>query len=286
MDHLFKTSFLSPPESVGLPIYWAAIGEERRDSPSYRWDGLKRGSGNHLLFQLTLAGEGRIRIGTSAPQSLGPGTGFLARLPSDHCYYYEKGNPAWHFIWAMWSGPALGAIWESISKTFVRPVVMSPASPEVRLLRATIRSQTDGGNNSPLDSVDAYRFLLTVCEGGSHQLVAGKRPVISTRIDRVYRGRPGVTIGKDGLARQLNLSRFQLYRASKKEFGISPKEWIARQKVHRACNLLKRRTLSVSAVAREVGIPDANYFARFFRNRTGHTPRDWRRLFAVNSEMK
>jgi AraC family transcriptional regulator len=100
--------------------------------------------------------------------------------------------------------------------------------------------------------------------------------------EKLLRHELGSPVGKSGLASRLGLSRFQFYRALKQELGISPHEWTARQRVARACLLLKTTRRSIADIAVDSGLPDANYFARFFRQRTGFSPRDWRRLFAAN----
>ena len=100
------------------------------------------------------------------------------------------------------------------------------------------------------------------------------------QVEKLLRHEPGSAIGKAELAARLGLSRFQLYRALKQQLGISPHEWAARQRVVRACLLLKTTRRSIADIAADAGLPDANYFARFFRLRTGFSPRDWRRLFA------
>ena len=99
------------------------------------------------------------------------------------------------------------------------------------------------------------------------------------QVEKLLRREPGSTVGKAGLAGRLKLSRFQLYRALKQELGQSPHEWTAQRRIERACLLLKTTRLSIAEIAVESGVPDANYFARFFRLRTGFSPRDWRRLF-------
>lgn len=100
------------------------------------------------------------------------------------------------------------------------------------------------------------------------------------QIEKLLRQKPDSTIGKDGLAQKMGLSRFQLYRALKQQAGISPHEWAARERTMQACRLLKTTQDSIAEIAVAVGLPDANYFARFFRHRTGYSPREWRKVFA------
>lgn len=105
----------------------------------------------------------------------------------------------------------------------------------------------------------------------------------SDLIDQRLRQKPQTRIGKDGLADDLKLSRFQLYRRVKAQSGVSPKQLAGKHRIEQACMLLKDTQQSVAAIGNEVGVPDANYFTRFFKLHTGYSPRAWRKAFATNA---
>jgi len=276
------STFFLPPPGVDLPLFWTAMGEEVRRSPDYRWHGLRRESQPRLLWQMTLRGEGMIEIGSHPPLPLHRGEGFLARIPGDHCYYYRSGSPAWRFVWVIWSGPAIGAIADALmGRTPVRLVRMHPEIPEMRALRSLIRLGAETAGDPWRNSVEAYRLLVAVCRASSDRPVRSRRATRTmAQVEKLLRREPASAIGKAGLAARLGISRFQLYRALKQQLGISPHEWAARRRVIQACLLLKTTGRSIADIAADAGLPDANYFARFFRLRTGFSPRDWRRLFA------
>lgn len=98
-------------------------------------------------------------------------------------------------------------------------------------------------------------------------------------VDQRLRQKPQTRIGKDGLADDLKLSRFQLYRRVKSQSGLSPKQLAGKHRIEQACVLLKETQQSVAAIGAEVGMPDANYFTRFFKLHTGYSPRAWRKKF-------
>ncbi len=259
------------------------MGEETRRSIDYHWHGLRREQQPCLLWQLTLRGEGTIEIGSNAPIQLRRGEGFLVRIPSDHCYYYRPGTPAWRFVWVIWSGPALEAIANALmGPAPVRLMRMHPEIPEIRFLRTLIKLGTETTGDPWRNSAEAYRLLLSVGRASSDRPVQSRRGIRTiAQMEGLFRREPGSAIGKEGMAARLGLSRFQLYRTLKQQVGISPHEWTARQRIARACRLLKTTRRSIAEIAAESGMPDANYFARFFRRRTGFSPRDWRKLFSV-----
>jgi AraC-like DNA-binding protein len=274
--------FHLPMAGSGLPFFWVAMGEQIRRTPSYRWHGLRREQQPRLLWQLTLRGEGTIQIGSAAPRHLHRGEGFLARIPSDHCYYYSPGSPAWKFIWVIWSGPALEAMADVLmAKEAVRIIKVDPEVSEMRFLRSQVRLGAEAGGDPWQNSLEAYRLLIAVCRASSGQPVSRGRPLRTlTQVETLLRRDPASPVGKGGLSESLGLSRFQLYRTLKQQSGLSPHEWTARKRIVRACHLLRTTRFSIAEVAVKSGLPDANYFARFFRARTGFSPRDWRKLFS------
>lgn len=274
------STFFIPPPEVKVPLFWVGMGEEVQRTADYRWHGLRRETQPGLLWQFTLRGEGMIEIGSHPALALHRGESFLARIPSDHCYYYRPGSPVWRFVWVIWSGPAINEIADALmGHNAVRLVRMHPEIPEMRALRSLIRIGTVG--DPWRNSAEAYRLLLRVGQASAERPEQSRRGMKTiAQAEKLFRQEPGATIGKKGLAAGIGLSRFQLYRALKQQLGISPHEWAARQRIAKACELLKTTRRPIAEIAIESGLRDANYFARFFRQRTGFSPRDWRRLFA------
>ena len=67
---------------------------------------------------------------------------------------------------------------------------------------------------------------------------------------------------------------FQLFRNCT---GVTPKAWLTRQRLKRACELLSGSGQSVQSVAASVGIGDVSYFCRLFRKHIGQTPLSYRK---------
>ena len=75
------------------------------------------------------------------------------------------------------------------------------------------------------------------------------------------------------LCNKYGLSQTALYQLFKKSFGASVVQIIRNERIERAKELLKEPKISISEVAQQVGIPDANYFTRTFKAVTGKTPK-------------
>jgi AraC family transcriptional regulator len=78
------------------------------------------------------------------------------------------------------------------------------------------------------------------------------------------------------IAREVGLSPYHFSRMFKISMGISPHQYVMRQRIERAKVLLKRTDLPVGVVAREVGFASSSHFAQQFRRLVGFAPSDLR----------
>ncbi|MGR4068590.1 helix-turn-helix domain-containing protein [Billgrantia sp. C5P2] len=63
--------------------------------------------------------------------------------------------------------------------------------------------------------------------------------------------------------------------------GLSPHEWLVRQRLAHACELLRVGGASLTEVALACGFADSAHFSHSFRRRHGVSPSEWRRLMAA-----
>jgi AraC family transcriptional regulator, transcriptional activator of pobA len=75
---------------------------------------------------------------------------------------------------------------------------------------------------------------------------------------------------------ELGATAHLLAKACRAAFGISPKEFIGERRLLEAKRLLLFTVRPVEDVAYELGLKDAAYFSRFFKERTGVPPGLWR----------
>lgn len=83
------------------------------------------------------------------------------------------------------------------------------------------------------------------------------------------------------LAQKNNFTRNYLYTLFKKEYNISPQEYLLSLRIDKAKLLLKDKTkeLSVNEVAYAVGFNDPLYFSRIFRKKTGCSPTQFKNSY-------
>jgi transcriptional regulator GlxA family with amidase domain len=79
------------------------------------------------------------------------------------------------------------------------------------------------------------------------------------------------------LANLANLSVCYFVRAFKRSMGVTPHDYLMRQRVERTVQLLSDTNMSLSEIAFAAGFADQSQFARRFRQHVGVSPRDYRR---------
>ena len=72
------------------------------------------------------------------------------------------------------------------------------------------------------------------------------------------------------------MNGFQLLNIFKKNFGISPQQYIQQKKLDHARLLLADPTYSIAEVARALCFYDPAAFTTFFKKHTGMTPKQFR----------
>ncbi|MFB0910617.1 MAG: AraC family transcriptional regulator [Flavobacterium sp.] len=81
------------------------------------------------------------------------------------------------------------------------------------------------------------------------------------------------------LSEKACMSTTSFYRFFKRELGISPIEFVIREKLRCAKQLLKNPTIQVNEVCYLSGFEDSNYFIRLFKKHEGITPKQYQLLY-------
>jgi len=81
-------------------------GHELARNTEYRWDGLKRGNHELLIWQYTLNGMGRVRHG-GREYPVPPGSAFFLKAPEPHVYFLPPDSPSWEFLYVTVNGSEL-----------------------------------------------------------------------------------------------------------------------------------------------------------------------------------
>lgn len=81
------------------------------------------------------------------------------------------------------------------------------------------------------------------------------------------------------LAALANCTSNHLGRQFKAETGLTIAQYLAKERCHKAAELLAHTDLPVQDISAHVGYLDNNYFAKIFKSCIGDTPTAYRRKF-------
>jgi AraC family transcriptional regulator len=83
-------------------------------------------------------------------------------------------------------------------------------------------------------------------------------------------------INVESLADLVDMSQFHFFRVFKQATGMSPIQFVTRERVSRAQQLIRETSHSLIEIGLEVGYTSPSHFARVFRRVTGTTPTEFR----------
>jgi AraC family transcriptional regulator of arabinose operon len=66
----------------------------------------------------------------------------------------------------------------------------------------------------------------------------------------------------------------------REQVGQTPQQWVERERMARAMQLLALSSRTIANIAAEVGYDNPFYFSLRFKQHTGRSPRDWRQRAA------
>lgn len=87
------------------------------------------------------------------------------------------------------------------------------------------------------------------------------------------------------LAAELHVTPAYLSRVFHEEQGVTLSDYITREKIARACEMLRYTDCSYEAIAYELGFSSQSYFGAVFKKLEGVTPKDFRRRNQLECEL-
>jgi AraC-like DNA-binding protein len=119
------------------------------------------------------------------------------------------------------------------------------------------------------------RLLLDVIDASGPRAKSPASERIS-EIIRLTRSHPERDFRLDDLARHARLSLSHFKKRFRAETGLSPRQFILRDKIEAAKRILHAQSTSVTDIALDLGFVSSQYFATVFKRITGMTPSRYR----------
>lgn len=80
------------------------------------------------------------------------------------------------------------------------------------------------------------------------------------------------------IAKQAAMSRYHFVRSFRREFDVTPRQYLIGRRIEQAKHLLQRTSMSVTEVCMEVGFSSHGSFSTLFRREVGCSPSAYRRV--------
>jgi AraC-like DNA-binding protein len=262
-----KSIHLTPSEpaaAVGLVLDGIGQAAERTE----RWTDCRPVYTGLLLT----AGYGEIRVeGRGRARRVGPGS--FCWLPPGSPHVYGPDDGGWSEHWIRFHGPAATA-YERLGLLAGGPAVVTVGNLPVLIgaLRrlASVAAQPDSVSRDLAAGAQLHQVIQLVHHGGSPLDDVGRAAVDHL----VQHALEPVDIR--GLARLMYVSYDTLAAKVKALTGCSPTEFVIRERLAHARDLLTTTALPISSIAGSCGYDDPGYFTRLFTARVGASPTAFR----------
>ena len=196
-----------------------------------------------------------------------------------HAYGADEAQP-WTIPWVHAAGTNVGYYLEELGVSAERPVLYLGDDPQLRSLFEEVLEVVEHGYAPAqlLCASHALAHLLGVMilhrrESRSDNLAPEQKIPLTIEHMKQHLAGPLHLATLAGLA---NLSASHYTALFKRQTGYAPIDYFIRLRIHRAAQLLDTSSLSVKAVAEEVGYPDHFYFSRTFKRINGAAPTVYR----------
>lgn len=272
MPDSYKHSYkIGETETTALAVY--TVGYQKCE-PDMGWG---PGVRDHYLIHHILAGKGIYHC----PQgdfSLHAGDTFLVCPDTEVSYMPDREEP-WEYYWVGFSGGDAPLLLERTILSAEHPVISVDFGEKLKeALLDIYRCRGQEGAALVRMTGKLYDALALLIEYAPAPQKTGEDMLSSLRKAQQYIAyNYSRSIGVEEVAAAVNISRSALYRQFMRGFGLSPKEYINRVRLHRAASLLRDTTLSVAAISNSVGFADNLYFSKAFRKWKGLSPSAYRK---------
>lgn len=242
---------------------------------------LERENFDSFLLVYTINGEGTLKY-DSKTYKLTPKTCFLIDCNEYH-NYYNSGKDNWQFHFIHFNGFSAKSIYEKIIG--LNGVVFSGDDSILSLLlEAEVLSKNISQFSEIYFSEIIASLIASIFRYNNTEL--SKKVVLIENVISYIKDHFDTNIKIDDLAKRYFVNEFYLQHLFKKSTSYSIHEYILKLRLEKGKNLLVTTDLSIAEVAEKTGFDNVNNFIRFFKNKTGLTPLNFRKYHTTSGYLK
>lgn len=254
---------------------WEACGPLHSFGPFVR---------NHYLFHYIISGRGMLYSHSSNGEiheySLEANQGFLICPGQVNLYTADEQDP-WKYVWIEFDGMHAEECLLRAGLKQDQPIYRPRSMEEGTLLQKRMLYFSENSMKSPIHLVGClYLFLDELIEfSDRRQNITDKKQqdfYINEAVVYIQQNfNRDLTV--DEVAAFCKLNRNYFSRKFKKEMGCTPQEFLIKQRLTNAAELMRLTDLPIKAVAAQCGYPNQLYFSQAFKKCYGLPPQEWRK---------
>jgi len=255
------------------------VSSEVQYEAAYHHRGVDRRGERHCLFKYTLEGEGAFRD-ARGEHRLPAGSGFLTQIddPGTAYYYPPDARGPWTFVWIAFDGRAGEALVDEMVERHGHVYRLPRSSAALNQVMSFAAPQNAQRTISAAEGAQVVSgLLLELCRQREERHLADPGNLLVRRAQELVRENLESNLNASELSGMLEVSREHLGRVFRAQTGITPYQFILRQRTLLACRLLQEGDLTNKEISARLGYSSPAHFLRSFRSLVGVTPGEFRK---------
>lgn len=235
---------------------------------------IDRQNSSIYCFEYVMKGQGTVIING---EKFSPVEGdiYILQKGCNHLYYSDKKNP-WTKIWFNVKGPLVDHLIQAYNLNNIHHVENFDLKDLFEKFLST--AQLSMENTKEIFNRTALIFHEIVLQiynriNVNHPMYNPIAYKLKEYLDKCIMGH----INLDELSRLIQKSVPQTIRIFKKEFGVTPYEYLLSKKIETAKLLLINSNMQINEIAFKLKFADEHYFSNYFKEKTGVSPRKFRK---------
>lgn len=259
----------TPENMSGADIFNLEMAGISYCDGSYR---ISRNKSRIYVFEYVISGKGFLKINSREfePEA---GDVYIAHQGSGHVYSSSAENP-WTKIWFNVRGSLVKNLMETYGLNNVYHIKNCNLENIFREGLEKIRKDSASAHyNASLTVHEIIMNIFSVISARKGKTISPEALKLKNHLDTNVSG----TVTLKNMGKLISKSPSQTIRIFKKEWGMTPYNYLLDRKIQAAKLLLANTMKTVKEIAYELGFNDEYYFSNIFKKKTGSYPSFYKR---------
>lgn len=228
---------------------------------------------DRLLFAYSISGSGILKY-DGKEYLIDRGRALIIDMKKP--FVLQSNNKKWHFFWLQMSSSLAYDVLPYIIRS--GGYAISACSDIVPICDKLFNLSTQAWSSRNELEISSLLYYL-LCKMLVTALPDQRLEQVILYIHENYQN----SIRVEDLAKIALMSKYHFTRVFKRETGQTPLQYVLGHRMFMAKELLTSSKEPIADVAGAVGYNDASYFSEIFNKSTGYLPKEYRKLFAIDS---